>query len=551
MRGAILGGYLYILMANRQVDIYKLFLFKDYWNIYRYIYMEEYLVSDKEELLTQDYQKASLSLVWHRNDKRRTIVFALIELLPKEFPTPITINEIPQKISEKGYNKQAFYYQKFVDNINNILNFYKSIQNGKNIEYDKKVFEQQNYQEDVKFPNLLLSNNLPFVYGYEKCVRHNSLFNCDFQTDIKKLIFKDKYKNFINENINFDITKNIKYIGSINLVAYNPIIRDIKVHLNNDKDNNEKVFVEIEPREGVSLKNLNYIHIEKRLTGYTNYKKIEIKDNSFTISANNDVESIAHAIVCQKRGLLEWSNFYGFARAISFNMNIVNGEKVINVPSKDLKTSKDKTYKTEIVGSAIESRIEDENPPKKLREYLLECNKFEVSQKEKDNRIQKLFYDNPEEAISFVKSLIANAHKKVIIIDPYFGVKDLFEFAFSIKNSQIPVEIITSFASTSLNKSLNFAKILKKNIDKNKNINNINAYIMLGDKPAFHDRFIIVDDNVWLSGNSLADIGKRASILVQLRYPRQILNIYDLIINDKNKCLLLEEWLNDKEKTKN
>ena len=56
--------------------------------------------------------------------------------------------------------------------------------------YDKKVFEQQNYQEDVKFPNLLLSNNLPFVYGYEKCVRHNSLFNCDFQTDIKKLIFK-------------------------------------------------------------------------------------------------------------------------------------------------------------------------------------------------------------------------------------------------------------------------------------------------------------------------------------------------------------------------
>ena len=89
------------------------------------------------------------------------------------------------------------------------------------------------------------------------------------------------------------------------------------------------------------------------------------------------------------------------------------------------------------------------------------------------------------------------------------------------------------------------------NIDKNKNINNINAYIMLGVKPAFHDRFIIVDDNVWLSGNSLADIGKRASILVQLRYPRQILNIYDLIINDKNKCLLLEEWLNDKEKTKN
>ena len=69
---------------------------------------------------------------------------------------------------------------------------------------------------------------------------------------------------------------------------------------------------------------------------------------------------------------------------------------------------------------------------------------------------------------------------------------------------------------------------------------------MLGDKPAFHDRFIIVDNNVWLSGNSLADIGKRASILVQLQYPNQIINMYKQIIEDKNKCLSLEEWLNGK-----
>ena len=511
--------------------------------------MKEYLVNTKD-LLTKDYQKASLSIVWHRNDQKRTIVFALIELLPEEFPMPVAINEISQKISEKGYNKQAFYYQKFIDNVDNILNLYKSIQCEKSIVYDKKTFEQQNYQEDVKFPNLLLSNNLPFVYGYEKCVRHNSLFNCDFQADIKKLIFKDKYKTFINGNINFDITKNIKYIGSVNIVAYNPVIRDIKIHLNNDKNNNEKVFVEIEPRNGISLKNISYVHIEKRLTGYTNFKEIKINDNCFTISANNDVESIAHAIICPKRGLLEWSDFCGFVKAINISMNIIEGEKHVSVPSKDLKEKNNNSYKTAVIGSAIESRIEDETPPKILKDYIFECNSFEQIQKEKNNRTQKLFYDNPEEAVIFVRNLISNAHSKVTIIDPYFGVKDLFDFAYSIKNSQIPVEIITSFANTSLNKSLIFAKNLKKNIDKNKSVNKVSAYIMLGDKPAFHDRFIIIDGNVWLSGNSLADIGKRASILVQLKYPKQILNIYETIINNNNKCLLLEEWLNDKEKTK-
>ena len=69
---------------------------------------------------------------------------------------------------------------------------------------------------------------------------------------------------------------------------------------------------------------------------------------------------------------------------------------------------------------------------------------------------------------------------------------------------------------------------------------------MLGDKPAFHDRFIIVDDNVWLSGNSLADIGKRASILVKLQNPKEILNIHEQIVQDEKKCLPLGEWLNGK-----
>ena len=58
------------------------------------------------------------------------------------------------------------------------------------------------------------------------------------------------------------------------------------------------------PREGASLKNIRYFHIEKRLTGYTNFKEIKIKDNCFTISANNDVENIAHAIVCPKEDCL-------------------------------------------------------------------------------------------------------------------------------------------------------------------------------------------------------------------------------------------------------
>ncbi len=510
--------------------------------------MESYTITN-ENLLVEDYDTATLNVVWHRHDKERTIVFALIELLPKEFPKPLEISETYVSVNKKGYQKQAFYYEKIVCSINDVIEWYNNIRNSKNINFindSNKAFKNYRYLEDVKFPQLLLSNNLPFVFGYSQSVRYNTLYNCSFPSEIYNLLREDKYKNFINNNINFDISKFPEYIGTINIVAYNPLIRDIRVCLRGG-ETNEKVIIEIEPRENVNIEGLKYIHIEKRLKGYSSYKEIEIKDNFFSIEANNNVEQIAHLIVCPKRGVIDWSEFCAFTKSIHFSMNVISGEKSIDVPSKNLKNKCAYQYKTDIIGDSIESVVEgNQYSQPVLREYLLNCNKLKNIQKAENNSTERLFYDNPSDAITFVRNIVSNAHKRVIIIDPYFRIKELFDFAYAVKKSQIPINIITSFANENLQKSIEFAKSLKNNINKNKASNKINAFVMLGDKPAFHDRFIIVDDTVWLSGNSLADIGKRASILVKLQYPNKIIDIYKQIINDKNKCISLEEWLNGK-----
>lgn len=510
--------------------------------------MELYTITN-ENLLKEDYGTATLNIIWHRYDNERTVVFGLIELLPKEFPKPLEISETCIKVNKKGYQKQAFYHEKIVCSINKAIEWYNNIRNNKNIDFindHNKVFKNYHYLEDVKFPQLLISNKLPFVFGYDQSVRFNTLYNCSFPSEIYNLLRENKYKNFINNNINFDIFKFPEYIGTINIVAYNPLIRDIRVCLRGE-GSNEKVIVEIEPRENVNIEGLKYIHIEKRLKGYSSYKEIEIKDKFFSIATNNNVEQIAHVVVCPKRGVIDWSEFCAFMKSIHFSMNIVSGEKCINVPSKNLKNNKEYQYKTDIIGNTVESIVEkDKDSQSELRNYLLRCNKIQNIHKEEISITQRLFYDNPSEAITFIRDLVSNAHNRVIIIDPYFRIKELFDFAYAVKNSQIPINIITSFANENLQNSLKFAKNLRNNINKNKVANKINAYIMLGDKPAFHDRFIIVDDNVWLSGNSLADIGKRASILVQLQYPNQIINMYKQIIEDKNKCLSLEEWLNGK-----
>ena len=46
---------------------------------------------------------------------------------------------------------------------------------------------------------------------------------------------------------------------------------------------------------------------------------------------------------------------------------------------------------------------------------------------------------------------------------------------------------------------------------------------ILGDPPAVHDRFLVVDGDVWLSGNSLNAIGDRAGMIVRLPDPEPVI----------------------------
>ena len=45
---------------------------------------------------------------------------------------------------------------------------------------------------------------------------------------------------------------------------------------------------------------------------------------------------------------------------------------------------------------------------------------------------------------------------------------------------------------------------------------------ILGDSPGVHDRFLVIDGNVWFSGNSLNRIGERAGMIVKLPDPKPV-----------------------------
>lgn len=505
-------------------------------------------------LLEEDYTNGVLNILWLFENGKRTIIFAYIELLPNEYPEPYNTEEKPFPISKKL--KQHLYFIRIVARANDLIGWYEKALNNEILPMfwakDKKGnndfinFETTLYEQEPTYPKMLISNNIPFVGDYSWCVRSNFLFETNLPNYIKDMCLEDEALEWINSQLCFDLSKYPEYIGCISLVAYNPMIRSIDTRLITDeKTGSESSIVHIEPRSNLDISDLKLIYLEKRNLGYSSFKEIPLNKLNFIFENIGEIETTGYAVICPKRGLLLWEDFHGFMKSMVMNMHISTGTKKIDVPSKDLQDVEE-TYEKEIFSTNTMKIGGDEGLNKsETLSIKLRKAKAKRNQNESSNRNQKLFYDKPKEATLFIREIIAKAETKVIIIDPYITTRELFKFALAV-NSNVDVTIMTSALALKGSKGKH-ANILLKNIENVAGTVKIDAYVMKGKNPAFHDRFIIIDDIVWLSGNSLADIGKRASILVKLENPEQISNLYFDVINDSQKAIKLEDWIANNE----
>ncbi|MBO6085194.1 MAG: hypothetical protein J6P19_02205 [Acetobacter sp.] len=497
-------------------------------------------------MLLEDYKYAALNILWScvADDNKktiRTIIFAFIELFPKEFPKPI---EIEEKEGPQKKSSRRIYYKRIICSVKRILCWYGNAIEKKrlNMFWEKdKLFEIINYEQEPDSPDLdfLLIKDHPFLPDNIGCVRSHFLFEKNFPEEIKDLCLKDKNLEWINDNFKFDMSLYPEYLGSLCLVAYNPIIRRIQSRLVvNEATGNQSVYFEVEPRKDVDISRVKLMFIEKRNLGYKNFQEKLLKEELFfTIENMGKLETIGYAVVCPDRGLLSWEGFHGFLRGMSMNINIVDGKFNIHVPNKDYSETEEIYEKPRYIRcTSITSPIRKENKIESLSKKI---------EKSRSLVQQKLFYNNPKEASAFVRELISKAKNKIIIIDPYIRTRELWKFALSM-DLAVKTTLITSSLVLKDSKYKEQAQELFDNINEVSCFYKIEAFVMCGKKPAFHDRFIFIDDEIWILGNSLTDIGERASIFIKSPDPEEIKNIYDKIISDKQKIVKLEEWIENK-----
>lgn len=111
----------------------------------------------------------------------------------------------------------------------------------------------------------------------------------------------------------------------------------------------------------------------------------------------------------------------------------------------------------------------------------------------------KLFYEGEiYDAYSFIKNLFLKAKEKIIIIDGYVDITVLD----MLKSTNVSIMIYT-FPS---------ARLTKQDINKFKQNHNLEV----NRTKIIHDRFIIIDDEIYSCGSSIKDAGKKRFVMCKI-----------------------------------
>ncbi|PTT65642.1 hypothetical protein DBR26_19290 [Pseudomonas sp. HMWF007] len=132
--------------------------------------------------------------------------------------------------------------------------------------------------------------------------------------------------------------------------------------------------------------------------------------------------------------------------------------------------------------------------------------------------------------MGFVQDQIKQASTRIIIADPYLSGLQLGQFLYGARPSGLTITLMTSAAA--------FSDIKEKNdVPKHKVQSefllslqsleidlkaNVTAYLLKAN--ILHDRFMVIDDDVWFLGNSLNALGDKASMIVKLPDPQEVID---------------------------
>lgn len=209
----------------------------------------------------------------------------------------------------------------------------------------------------------------------------------------------------------------------------------------------------------------------------------------------------------------------------SYSVPLVNDPEVVEVLHED---ARDERTAAQIL-SANRARAEKRQPP-----------------------YQQWFDGSADAAAPAIRELIKRTRLEAWLVDPYFDEVELRRFALAVGRIQAKIKVLTSAEGLRSNArraeevaGAHLLATVNKAGAAPGGRSDIEVHVMTGARPDIHDRFLRVDDALWLLGASLNEFGSRGTMLVAIPDPDTVLR---QILDAWKRATPLVAWMKDRKR---
>ena len=505
------------------------------------------------------YGQAVVHLAWYCNDKTCELLFGMVEFRPQELPHARGCGTKRMRIGGKG--RRHINYTRYALSVSYAIKWYGDVVDGHLVfptdthdpTTDKIVdLNGGPFVQEPRWPGHVMSNDLAFAPDWMQGSNAHFLFPKNtVSLEIMETIKSEKARRQLGDWLNFDIVGTYSdYLGSLSLVAPNPIFRGIdKSHVEQSTPaSGETLAYKVVARAGQRLNGLRLEVINERLRGRMAPMVHEFGDDAIVqFNSSSEIYKEGRSVTHPNYGVLSWHEPLPLLRTISVSWEVSKRKKHIHVPSMGRRWPKYE-YEVDEVEPAGDFTVGDAIDDKDVIARLIEAQQRRSRRHAAEVQEQVWFYSASADAAQYVRSKIGGARKTVLIVDPYFSSVSLMAFGHATRRPDVDLQILTSVEGlkrpASSDPALEEGVILQKALDETfDQVSAKPAIRVLAGKPSpIHDRFLVIDGEVWLSGNSLSTLGERAGMIVRLPDPGPVISRLEAFWS---RSRVLADWLSE------
>ncbi len=532
-------------------------------------------MSTTTESFVNSFQLAVVRLATlqvERNNPGR-LIFATVSLLPFGRPPPPKMAGVDiHNLAKKG---SKIFFRRVVMSVTGAIDWYRSLEAHPITPLPSRkedVVEKldgipiivSKFEDDPLWPNLGFpicgrvfehslrsSDPAPFIGSSLSRVHRRFGTGEGFET----LLSNEAALVFIARRLHINLKDYSEYLGSIVMVVPDPIIKQIdNFMIPANSEQGERIHYRFVPRARQSLAGTQITMFDEQAGLLSGFESKDIpSDGILDIEKGSCCGSYGYVVTHPVHGVLLYRPPAGFIRNIVCNIGVVDQVRKVRVPLGESSRSPINTYSVNRTLPVRGVEVSEELPmPNANVRVGIAANK-------RDKAICAAHYDqrwfgsgSREEAMDFIRSRVYRARKRIMIADPYFGVLQIPQYLLAITSGDIRIEVLTSrlafetrfseedevdektFCATS-----SFAEKLghfNDEIERIKREGNTDIRVMVlkGKSPKLHDRFLVVDDNIWFVGNSLNTLGDRSSMIIKLPNPDEVLSELEDMIKESD-----------------